>query len=145
MSKIGDFCLKKLVRQYCKSMFFKLRNSAKIFRRKSFELKLILISRNYSQCHGSSDRLRLGVIPSQIIISPVFENFFRNFWLSDLVFENLKIFSESKNIFGWLKIKIPKFKNLKVEWTFEKRNFSRTLLEYTYIKIHENSAKIFTF
>ena len=128
-------------------MFFKLLPKFREnFRRKSFELKLILISSNYSQCHGSSDRLRLGVIASHIIIStgfPLTPKIFENFWLSDLVFENLKIFSKSKNIFGLLKIKIPKFKNLKVGWTFEKK-ISAEFLEHTYIKIHENSAKNWT-
>ena len=128
-------------------MFFKLLPKFREnFRRKCFELKLILISSNYSQCHGSSDRLRLGVIASHIIIStgfPLTPKIFENFWLSDLVFENLKIFSKSKNIFGLLKIKIPKFKNLKVGWTFEKK-ISAEFLEHTYIKIHENSAKNWT-
>ena len=122
-------------------MFFKLLPKFREnFRRKSFELKLILISSNYSQCHGSSDRLRLGVIASHIIIStgfPLTPKIFENFWLSDLVFENLKIFSKSKNIFGLLKIKIPKFKNLKVGWTFEKKIFSRIFGAH----LHQNSWK----
>ena len=86
-----------LLRQYRKSVFFKLLPKFREnFRRKSFELKLILISSNYSQCHGSSDRLRLGVIASHIIISagfpltPGFRKFltFRPcFWKSKNIFE----------------------------------------------------------
>ena len=123
-------------------MFFKLPSKF----RENFSAKIIWTQINFNFKQLQSLSWVIGPAPSRCHcqsyyyldrLSPDAEFFFRNFWLSDLVFENLKIFSGSKNIFWLLKIKIPKFKNLKLGWTFEKRNFSRI----SRVHLHQNSWK----
>ena len=130
ISLLSNFCPNfRLTKNYWNNTKIRIFNHVARFSKSSGENFSNLISSNYSDCHGSQDRLRLCVITCQFIILIGPDAGLRKFWLSDLVFENLKIFPKkklySKNIFGLLKIKIPKFKNLKVGWTFEKKVFQQ--------------------
>ena len=99
ISLLSNFCPNfRLTKNYWNNTKIRIFNHVVRFSKSSGENFSNLISRNYSDCHGPQDRLRLCVITCQFIILIGPDAGLRKFWLSDLVFENLKIFPKKETI-----------------------------------------------